>query len=172
MSEPLPVPLERYHPRRLDKEMPERLEQLAVLRAQFVMTLAMCQNHEPYLVSLDYIYDEDDGCFYAHCAKSGKKMDILREAPRVWGQVVEDRGPVAGACTHSYRSVMFAGRVDWVSDPAEKMRILERMIEKYEPEPGAVKSSMLQPGQVGNVMVMRIRVASLSGKQSPPPAKK
>ncbi|MEI8195105.1 MAG: pyridoxamine 5'-phosphate oxidase family protein [Phycisphaerae bacterium] len=171
MTDSLPAPIDRYHPRRMEKDMPDQAEQLEVLQVQSVMTLAMCRNQEPYLVSLDYVYVPAENCFYAHSATSGKKLDILRGNPHVWGQVVEDRGAVAGRCTHSYRSVMFAGQVEFVDDSAAKMRALERMIEKYEPDPEASKARMLQQGQIDRVVVLRIKVTAFSGKQSPPPGK-
>jgi nitroimidazol reductase NimA-like FMN-containing flavoprotein (pyridoxamine 5'-phosphate oxidase superfamily) len=167
MTTPTPETLGRYHPRRMDKDMPDPAEQLAVLRAQSALTLAMCRGDEPYLVSLDYVYAAEENCFYAHGATEGKKLDILRVNARVWGQVVEDRGAVAGRCTHSYRCVMFDGKVEIVADRAAKLRALERLIEKYEPDPAAMKKRMLSVAQIDKVEVLRIRVSAFSGKRSP-----
>ena len=167
MTTPTPETLGRYHPRRMDKDMPAPAEQLAVLQAQSVMTLALCRGDQPYLVSLDYVYAAEENCLYAHCATTGKKLDILRTNPRVWGQVVEDRGAVAGRCTHSYRCVMFDAKVEIVTDRAEKLRALERLIEKYEPDPAAMKERMLSRAQIDKVEVLCVRVTAFSGKQSP-----
>ena len=157
----------RYHPRRLDKEMPDWADQLDVLRTQSVATLAMARGDEPYLVTMNVAYDEGERCFYAHAATTGKKMEFLRVNPRVWGQVVEDGGPVAGKCTQKYRSVMFEGTVEEVTEPERKLRAMERLIEKFEPDPTASKARMLTQGAMDRTTVLCIRVHQFSGKRSP-----
>ena len=49
---------------------------------------------------------------------------MLRANPRVWGQVIEDRGYLPGQCAHAYRSVMFEARAEFVTDLQEKRRAL------------------------------------------------
>jgi nitroimidazol reductase NimA-like FMN-containing flavoprotein (pyridoxamine 5'-phosphate oxidase superfamily) len=62
---------------------------------------------------------------------------------------------------------MFDAKVEIVTDRAEKLRALERLIEKYEPDPAAMKERMLSRAQIDKVEVLRVRVAAFSGKQSP-----
>ena len=44
--------METYHLRRIERDMPDRADQLAVLRAQKYLSLGMALDNEPYLVSL------------------------------------------------------------------------------------------------------------------------
>jgi len=80
----------RHHMRRQDRAMPDRAEQLDVIRGSRFLTLAMSRDNQPYLVSLCYAFDERENCFYAHGATAGKKLEYVRANPRVWGQVLDD----------------------------------------------------------------------------------
>ena len=165
------MPNPRYHPRRMEKNMPSRADQFAVIRGQSFLTIALCKDNEPYLVSLNYGFDEAAMCFYVHCANEGRKLDFLRANPRVWGQVVEDRGYIAGECSHAYRSVMFEGVVEWVEGPEEKLAALALMVDQFEPEPEGLKARLVVPAKMPGTTVLRIRILHISGKQSPPPGK-
>ena len=158
---------QKYHLRKMEKEMPQRADQLAVIRSQKFLTLAMANGNEPYLVTLNYGFSEPENCFYAHCAAEGKKIDFLRQNPRVWGQVIADCGYAAGKCSHNYKCVMFEARAEFVARDPEKRRALEMMIDQLEPEPQKVKKMLA--GKLEDVLVLRLRVESMTGKQSPAP---
>jgi len=83
---------EQYHLRRIERDMPDRVDQLAVIHGQKYLSLAMACDDFPYLVSLNYAFSEEENCFYVHSAPQGRKIEMLRANPRVWGQVIEDRG--------------------------------------------------------------------------------
>ena len=146
-------------------------EQLDLLRSQLVLTMAMCNGDQPYLVTMDYLFVEAEKCFYLHCANEGRKLEFLAANPRVWGQVVEDRGYISGVCSHAYRCVMFQGRVERIAEAREKQRLLFLMIDRFEPDPEPLKQKMLQNQALEGVTVLRLRIEAMSGKQSPPPVK-
>ncbi len=160
----------RYHPLRIEKEIAERETHLDIIRGRQFLTIAVCRDNEPYLVTLNYAFSGKENCFYVHCAKAGKKLDILRANPRVWGQVIEDRGYMKGKCTHSYRAVMFEGMAEVVESPDEKRRALEMLIERFEADSAEMKSR-LTPAALAKTTVLRLRVVGMSGKQSPAPQK-
>jgi nitroimidazol reductase NimA-like FMN-containing flavoprotein (pyridoxamine 5'-phosphate oxidase superfamily) len=155
-----------YHLRRMERDMPERGDQLAVLRGQKFLTLAMAMENQPYLVSLNYAYDERENCFYVHCATEGRKLDYLRANPRVRGQVIEDRGYLRGQCSHAYRSVMFQARAEFVEDLAEKRRALALMIDHADPDPEPLRKRMIENQSLEKVLVICLRVEQMSGKRS------
>ncbi len=155
-----------YHLRRSEKVIQTEAELLDVIANQYVMTIAMCRGSEPYLVSMNYGFDPLNRCFYFHCAKEGKKIDFLLENPVVWGQVLEDNGYLPGQCDHAFRCIMFSGRVDFLVSEAEKRHALEVMIDHCEPDPEPVKSRLLVKDKLDTVIVGRIRVDAMSGKQA------
>ena len=114
-----------YHFHHPEKMFTDRAELLEIIGGQRLMTLAMAVDGQPYLITVNYGFDAEANCFYFHCAPEGKKLDYLRANPNVWGQVVENRGYVTGKCDHAYRSVHFAGRVDFLETEEEKRAALD-----------------------------------------------
>ena len=114
-----------YHFHHPEKMFTDRAELLEIIGGQRLMTLAMAVDGQPYLITVNYGFDAEANCFYFHCAPEGKKLDYLRANPNVWGQVVENRGYVTGKCDHAYRSVHFAGQVDFLEDEEEKRAALD-----------------------------------------------
>jgi nitroimidazol reductase NimA-like FMN-containing flavoprotein (pyridoxamine 5'-phosphate oxidase superfamily) len=152
-----------YHLRRAERDMPDRADQLAVIRGQKFLTLAMSRGDEPYLISLNYAYDERENCFYVHSAPQGKKLDFLRANPRFWGQIVEDGGYIEGKCAYSYRCVMFSGRAEFVTATDEKLRALFMMIDQADAASQPLKADLAK-SDLGKVLVIRLRVEQMSGK--------
>jgi len=126
----------------------------------------MCRDDEPYLVTLSQGYDPERNAIYFHCAKEGKKIDILKANNRVWGQAIVDRGYSQGHCDHMFASVQFSGRVSFVEDAAEKRRALKVMIRQLEREPDKVMAAQVTGASVAKVCIGRIDIEFLSGKRS------
>lgn len=159
-----------YHLRRHDKAMVDRAAIEAVLMTARYVTIAMCAEDEPYLVALNHGYDRERGCLYFHCARDGRKIDILAQNPRVWGMAVEDLGYLDGECDHAYRSVMFGGNVVFLESDGDKRRALEVMIRQQENNPDPVIAEQMTDTRVSTVTVGRIDLESVTGKQALPGA--
>jgi uncharacterized protein len=160
-----------YHMRRIDKVLRGEDALFGILSRVKTMTLALCRDGEPYLVTVNHGFDTEARCFYFHCAPVGKKIDILRANPAVWGQVVEDLGYMDGQCDHAYRSVQFRGRAHFVEDLGEKRRALELMIDRLESDPGPVKERTLKEEAVRGVCIVKVVADFFSGKEGPAPPK-
>jgi len=157
-----------YHMRRQDKAITDPGEMEAVLLGQKLVTLAMCRDGEPYLVTMDFGYDPEVRAIYFHCADAGKKLELLRANPRVWGQVVEDLGYVPGECDHSYRSVQFSGSVELLAVPNDKRAALHLLLRKFEPEADVAKRTEMVEKSLAKVVVGKVRIEAISGKKSVP----
>lgn len=152
--------------RRKDKEMTNVDEIKAILKRVRYVTLAMCANNEPYLVSLSHGYDDQENRIYFHCAPEGKKIDILKTNNRVWGQALIDRGYVQGACDHLYTTVHFMGRVTFVNDVGEKEHALKTMIRQLDDNPEELIKKQLLPQSVQKISIGRIDIEYMSGKKA------
>ncbi|HEY3320040.1 MAG TPA: pyridoxamine 5'-phosphate oxidase family protein [Planctomycetota bacterium] len=161
----------KYHLQRIEKAMPRRADHLAVIRGQKFLSLAMCHGKQPYMVTLNYAFDEKENCFYAHCATKGRKLDYLAANPRVWGQVLEDRGYLYGKCSHAYRTVMFEGTAELVDDAAAKQAALALMVQQLDPKAKSFvrRIAGMSSESLEGVSILRIRAKEFSGKISPPP---
>ncbi|MGN0033296.1 MAG: pyridoxamine 5'-phosphate oxidase family protein [Candidatus Limimorpha sp.] len=104
-------------------------------KAPFI-TLSMNDNGVPYAVPLS-IARTDDKTFYFHCAKEGRKLDILRRCPLVCLCAVAKCKPVVGpkdgSFTLEYMSAIAYGEAHIVEDDEEKITALKAICERFLP---------------------------------------
>lgn len=160
--------MQPYHLRRHDKAIENGVDLGAILAKTRTISLAMCADDEPYLITLNHGYDVERQCLYFHSAPTGKKIDILRINSKVWGMAVEDLGYLDGRCDHAYRSVMFGGIVTFIEDDTDKRHALEVMIRQHESNPETVIAEQLTRARVAGTTIGRIDVDQMSGKESLP----
>ena len=158
--------METYHSRHPDKAITNPAELSEVVAGQKFLTLALCAENRPYLVTISHAFDAERNCFYFHCSPVGRKMDLIRANPHVYGQVLEDRGYKAGECDHTYRTVQFDGVAEVVTDPGEKLAALRQLIEFLETDPGPVKERNLKTARLDSVAIVRVTVTGWSGKKN------
>jgi nitroimidazol reductase NimA-like FMN-containing flavoprotein (pyridoxamine 5'-phosphate oxidase superfamily) len=152
--------------RRKEKEIKNKDEMIKIFETAQYITIAMINNNEPYLVTLSHGYDRDRHCIYFHCATEGKKIDILKSNPLVWGQALIDGGYVQGACDHLYATVHFRGIVTLIEDKEEKIHALKTMIRALESNPESVMAEQISDKSVSRVGIGKIDINFLSGKKS------
>lgn len=150
--------------RRKDKEITDRKIMDEILDKADTLRVAMVDDGEPYLVALNYTYA--DGALYAHSAKEGRKMDILRKNNKVAFQTEIDVGIVlsedAARCTTRYKSVYGTGRVVILDTKEEKVKALDAIMTKH-----TNKTGFVYPDNVLDMMlILKIEIDSLTGKKS------
>lgn len=152
--------------RRKEKAIESRDEMIGILQESKYITIAMCYDNEPYLVTLSHGYDPQQHCIYFHCAQKGKKIDILKENNVVWGQAIIDRGYVDGKCDHLFATTQFRGTTTFVDDLQEKEHALRIMIASLDSNPDRVASEQITEKSLKRVGIGRIDIEYLSGKKS------
>jgi len=152
--------------RRKEKAIESRDEMISILENSKYITVAMCQNNEPYLVTLSHGYDREKHCIYFHCAQEGKKVDILSQHNLIWGQAIEDHGYAEGSCDHLFATTQFQGRVTFIKDVMEKEHALRVMINSLEPNPEKVMKEQITEKSVQRVNIGRIDIDYMSGKKA------
>jgi nitroimidazol reductase NimA-like FMN-containing flavoprotein (pyridoxamine 5'-phosphate oxidase superfamily) len=152
--------------RRKEKEITEAAEMIAILRKAKYITVAMCLDDEPYLVTLSHGFDAKNHCIYFHCAQEGKKIDILKKNNLVWGQALKDDGYAIGKCDHLYATTQFRGRVTFITDENEKRYALRVMIDQLEEVPDEVYAEQVTDKSVKRVGVGRIDIEAMTGKRA------
>ena len=152
--------------RRKEKAISDEAEMLEILEQAQYITIAMCSDNEPYLVTMSHGYDRDNHCIYFHCAREGKKIDILNQNNVIWGQALIDQGYVQGACDHLYATTQFKGRVSFIENIPEKQHALTVMIKSLDSNPEDVIEKQLTEKAVSRVMIGRIDIDYMSGKKA------
>ncbi len=89
----------------------------------------------PYAVPLSYVYDGER--LFFHCAKSGHKLDAVKNDARASFCVIARDEVVSEKFTTLYKSVIVFGRVRVLVDEAEKRAAVERLARKYSPDESA-----------------------------------
>ena len=156
----------KYHLRRKDKAMKSRKAMLDFLARQQTITIALSKEDEPYLFTADYGFDRKNMAIFIHCAGKGKKVDYIESNPVVWGQAMEDLGYLQGECDHKYRCVQFKGRAKLIRDLQEKRKALFAMIDHLEEDPEKGKREFIEASTLKKVLIIRIDIDEISGKES------
>ncbi|MHA1368045.1 MAG: pyridoxamine 5'-phosphate oxidase family protein [Candidatus Heimdallarchaeota archaeon] len=152
--------------RRKEKAIEDVAELKEIIRTAQYVTVALCKDNEPYLVSLSHGYDPNKNCVFFHCASEGKKMDILKENNVVWGQALIDKGYIQGKCDHLYATVQFKGTVVFIDDFEEKKDALLNMVHKLDDNPDDVAEKQLTEKSIARVTIGRIDIEYMSGKEA------
>ena len=152
--------------RRKEKAIKETPKKKEILSNAKYITIAMCNNNEPYLVTLSHGYDSDSNMIYFHCANEGKKIDFIKKNNVIWGQALIDKGYVPGKCDHLYATTQFRGKVSFIDDFEEKRSALINMLRKLEDNPEEVINEQITEKAVKRVCVGKIIIDHMSGKES------
>jgi len=135
-----------------------------ILKSSEICRIGMVDNGLPYVLPFNYGYQ--DGCIYIHCAHKGHKMDVLSHNPKVCFEIEKEAKIIQNdkACKWStaYRSVIGYGIVDVVTDYSLKEKALG-IIMAHNGEPDLID---FDPKSVNGVSVLKLKINSITGKQS------
>jgi nitroimidazol reductase NimA-like FMN-containing flavoprotein (pyridoxamine 5'-phosphate oxidase superfamily) len=151
--------------RRNEKEIKNREEIEAIIRQAEVCHLGLSENNRPYVIPMNFGFR--DNCLYFHCAKSGKKLDIIRKNNQVCVEMDIDHelvmeSDVACEGTAKYRSVIGFGRAYILRDSDEKILGLNAIMDHYT---GKSTFEYLDK-QIQNVTIIKVEIDKIIGKKS------
>jgi nitroimidazol reductase NimA-like FMN-containing flavoprotein (pyridoxamine 5'-phosphate oxidase superfamily) len=150
-----------------ERELKNRETIIAMLKHSPVGRIATV-NHKgfPVIKPVNFIYLRQK--IYIHSSTKGEKVEDIQRGSPV-GFEVDD--PIAyvttskAACQANsyYRSLIVKGRASFVKDQDKKMEILEKMMEKYQPEGGYGK---FEEKVLRKTAVIEISVEEMTGKEN------
>jgi nitroimidazol reductase NimA-like FMN-containing flavoprotein (pyridoxamine 5'-phosphate oxidase superfamily) len=119
----------------------------------------------PVIKPVNYLYR--DGKVYIHSSQKGEKIEDIRRGSLVCFEVddpiayVAATGPACGA-GYYYRSIIIKGRAALLEDRHQKLEVLEKLMEKYQPEGGygAISEEILE-----KTAVIQILADEITGKE-------
>ncbi len=121
--------------RRKDREMDPSWALDVLERAPYV-TVSLACGDTPYAVPLSLARDGDD-TFYFHCAKEGKKLDLIGKNPAVFLSAVARCKPTVGPLDNSFTlefdSATATGTAALVTDREEKIHALRLVCQRFLP---------------------------------------
>jgi nitroimidazol reductase NimA-like FMN-containing flavoprotein (pyridoxamine 5'-phosphate oxidase superfamily) len=141
-----------------DQELIEK-----IMREAQICRLAIFDHEFPYIVPLNFGYK--DNALFIHCAKEGRKVDLLRKNNKV-GFEIEDsykivESEVSCEWTTKYRSIIGTGEVEIINDFKEKEQGLDVIMQQH----GKMENTYHEK-LVDLVFILKLSIKSVSGKES------
>lgn len=122
-----------FHQMRRYKQAIGKEECEEILHQGSFGTLALSGNEEyPYAVPISYIYMDQK--LYFHCAKTGHKLDLIKQNSKASFCVVGCDQVVPEEFTTYFSSVIVFGSITILNDEERKYQVIEKLSLKYGPE--------------------------------------
>lgn len=149
--------------RKVEREIKDRAELEDVIRKAEVCHLAMVDDGRPYIVPMNFGYRE--GVFYFHCAREGRKLEVLRDNPQVCFEMEAGvhlmKGDAACGWSTSYESVIGWGIAEIIMDEHEVRAGLEVLMSHYTAGPYDFDQRSLSL-----TALIKVKVERMTGKRS------
>jgi len=154
--------------RRTDRQVTDFEQMLNWLREAPVGRIAFANAGEAYVVPLNFgILTAEPLTLVFHSAASGRKLEMMAQNPSVCFETdlpgeLREAGDNACGWGMAFRSLIGWGRLEPVTEEAEKRAALEALMSKYSP-PRAWK---FDPAQMRATTVLKLTIDVLTAKQN------
>jgi nitroimidazol reductase NimA-like FMN-containing flavoprotein (pyridoxamine 5'-phosphate oxidase superfamily) len=148
--------------RRKDREVTDKIVIEEILAKSEICRIAIQDNGYPYIVPLNYGYC--DNALYFHCAKEGKKIDLIRLNNKV-GFEIENFSRINKSeqpCKWSmhYLSLIGTGEIEIIEDTADKKKGLDIIMNHY----GKTTANEYVESHVNNIVILKLNIKELTAK--------
>ena len=155
-----------YHPKRVRNEIIDTNEIENLIKQGNHITLALCDNNIPYIVTMSYGYDDNKKYLYFHCANKGDKLDYIKKNGNVIGTIIKDNGYLKTKCDHDYESVIIRGKIFIVESLEEKKHGLQILLNHLEEDPRPIFERNIENDEsYRKVTILRLEIESVIGKK-------
>lgn len=152
--------------RRKDREVTEIKEITGIMDKCLVVRLALFDGDYPYIVPLNFGYRDDGGkiTLYFHCAKEGKKLELMKRCNKAAfemdcpGRFID--GDKACDATMEFDSVCGRGVLEVVSDE-EKLPALKLLMHQYSDR----REFEFDGKLLSAITVLKLTVSEITGKR-------
>lgn len=149
--------------RKYEQEITDREELQSIIRDSLVCRLGLCDGERPYIVPMSFGYDGK--YLFFHCAREGRKLDIIRRNPNVCFEFEADVDllPADNPCKTGlrYRSIIGFGKASIADTDEERIYGLNVISFKYLGDISKYLQDMLN-----SIEVIRVDIESMTGKRS------
>ena len=116
----------------------------------------------PYALPMNFVYDDETGHLFFHCAKEGHKLDAVRKHNKVSFCVYDKGFRREGEWAPNIRSVIVFGRMREVSAGEETERRVRQLGMKYLPDAESVEKETAQTAN--RVLCLELVPEHMTGK--------
>ena len=155
--------MKQGHPmRRADRLVSEEKAREIMAQAEYGILMTADGEGQPYGVAVSHVAEGDK--VYFHCAaNAGRKLENIRQNPKVCMSFVQNTFVDGENYTHRYESAVAEGRATVVEDREEKLHALRLICGKYAPHSFKDTDDYILP-KMDATGVVRVDITTLSGK--------
>jgi len=155
-----------YHPKRVRNEIIDTNEIENILVQGNHITIALCNDGVPYIVTMSYGYDSNKKYLYFHCANKGDKLEYIKKNSNVIGTIIKDNGYLKTKCDHDYESLIIRGKIFIVESLEEKKHGLQILLNHLEEDPRPIfERNIKNDASYDKVTIVRLEIESIIGKK-------
>ncbi len=157
--------------RRADRELTDTNQLQEILSTCKTCHLAMIDDGYPYVIPLSYCYELEDHTLtlYFHCAKEGRKINILHKNNTICFEMCLEGEPIFASKTpcnsgYYYSSILGFGNVEFVENSDEKCKALSLLMRHQ-----ANQEIEFNMNQANSVCILKVVTNNFTGKKKPRP---
>ncbi|MCI8327224.1 MAG: pyridoxamine 5'-phosphate oxidase family protein [Lachnospiraceae bacterium] len=153
--------------RRGDREITDFTKMMDILKICDCCRLGLIDTDETYIVPMNFGYEEWDKnlVLYFHCAKEGRKVDLIPRQKEVSFEMDTKKGLITkdSACqlSYSYQCIMGKGKLEIIQDHDAKIHGLRSIVSHY----ADVTDLEFKQEMVEAVMILKLTVSEWSCKE-------
>ena len=152
--------------RKKDREIKDTKELEEILQKADVCRIAFAVDGTPYIVTMNFGYVwKDNLILYFHCAKEGKKLELMKRNNMVCFEMDIDHELVRSenACDWGmkYRSIVGLGLLESVAEEEEKKRGLDCIMDHY----GFNGKKAYNEKALGLTEILKLTTTEFTGKK-------
>ena len=134
-----------------------------LINKQNVLRLGLSVDNRPYVVPLNYGFT--DNTFYIHCAREGRKLDMIRKNPLVCVEIEGENliveGEIACKYTTKYSSVIGYGHAEILENLEDIKDGLDVLMAQFSDRQFTYGQKVME-----KIAIIKIQMDELSGKSS------
>jgi len=152
--------------RKKEREIKDISEIEDVISSSDVCRIAFANDNVPYIVTMNFGYSGGDNKkLYFHCAREGKKLEMIKKNNYVCFEFDTDHdlheGKTACGFGMSYRSVVGWGKIEIITDDEGKKQGLNHLMSHYsDRDDFSYEKEILD-----KTIVLRLDIAGMRGKK-------
>ena len=116
----------------------------------------------PYVIPMNFYFDEKNNSLYLHSARTGYKIDALKKSSKVCF-CLHDQGYTNGGWWQKhFKSVVIFGRIEFIDDPEKSLEYIKKYDLKFE-TPEEMESHVAREGHLAQMLGLKIEY--MTGKR-------
>lgn len=146
------------------KEITSENELFEIIKNCKVCHVGLVDNDFPYVLAFNFGFDGKS--IFLHCAKEGRKIDILMKNNNVcvefdaYHELFSRNEEVACSWRMRYKSVLVFGKAQFIENYNQKINGLKELMKNYS----SINCNFSEPS-VNNINVIKIDVDKITGRK-------